>query len=182
MEDKKVIFIAGVYGVGKSYLCDRVAQRLGIRAVSASEIIASEIGEKYGRNKAVKDKDENQKQLVKGLKHITTEERLVLLAGHFCIWNKWQEPEDLPSNVFEELGIEKVVLLTADSSKIQANLLKRDYIRYELETIDRIKKREFLLAKEISAKINAKLLTHDMHFDESDIEVVAKFICEERGQ
>lgn len=180
MERKQVIFVAGVYGVGKSYICEKLSQRLGIKAVSASEVITAETGELYGRNKVVKDKEENQKQLVKGLKRITEKYDSILLAGHFCIWNKWREPEDLPRDVFGELGIEKIVLLTADSNKIQENLLKRDNIRYELDEIDMIKERELSLAKEISEKINAELLTYNMCFKEKDVDVVAGFICEEK--
>lgn len=59
-------------------------------------------------------------------------------------------------------------------------MLKRDNIRYELDEIDVIKERELFLAKEVSEKINAELLTYNMCFDENDVDVVAGFICEEK--
>ena len=58
------IFIAGVYGVGKSTLVQKLASRINTPCFSSSTIISAVNGEQYGRNKAVKDKYKNQEILV----------------------------------------------------------------------------------------------------------------------
>lgn len=58
------IFIAGVYGVGKSTLVQKIASRINIPCFSSSAMISAVNGEQYGKNKAVKDKYKNQEILV----------------------------------------------------------------------------------------------------------------------
>ena len=55
-----VIFVAGVYGVGKSTLCEKLSKELSIPFYSASDLISKVNGESYGTNKVVKDKSQNQ--------------------------------------------------------------------------------------------------------------------------
>ena len=37
----KTIFVAGVYGVGKDYLCDIISEMTGIKKFSASQLISN---------------------------------------------------------------------------------------------------------------------------------------------
>ena len=53
-------FVAGVYGVGKSTLCEQLSVDLNIPSFSAGDLISQVNGEQYGANKAVSDKSENQ--------------------------------------------------------------------------------------------------------------------------
>ena len=59
MMNGSTIFIAGVYGTGKSTICSALAERLHIPAFSAGDLISVINGEQYGANKAVADKDNN---------------------------------------------------------------------------------------------------------------------------
>lgn len=111
MYSNGVCFVAGCYGVGKSYLCDKLASLLGIETYSASDIISSVNGEKYGSNKFVADKEANQRALVDEVQTLLHSKARILLAGHFCIFNRQGEVEFLPENVFDELSIAKIVLL-----------------------------------------------------------------------
>lgn len=54
------IFIAGVYGTGKSTVCSALSKELCIPAFSAGDLISSINGEQYGANKTVSDKNNNQ--------------------------------------------------------------------------------------------------------------------------
>ncbi len=54
------IFVAGSYGVGKSTLCNDLSNVLGVPAYSADDLISNVNDEKYGANKAVQNKDQNQ--------------------------------------------------------------------------------------------------------------------------
>lgn len=46
-----IIFVAGIYGVGKSTLCERLSISIGIPCYSAGDLISAINGEIYGRNK-----------------------------------------------------------------------------------------------------------------------------------
>lgn len=63
-----VIFVAGVYGVGKTTICDRLSLEMGLPHYSASDLITKRIGEKYGENKVVSNVDNNQINLINAVK------------------------------------------------------------------------------------------------------------------
>lgn len=44
-----IIFVAGIYGVGKSTLCERLSISIGIPCYSAGDLISAINGEIYGR-------------------------------------------------------------------------------------------------------------------------------------
>ncbi len=55
-----IIFVAGIYGVGKSTLSERLGLSIGIPCYSAGDLISALNGETYGRNKIVVNKEKNQ--------------------------------------------------------------------------------------------------------------------------
>ena len=82
------IFVAGAYGVGKSTLCEALSLALNVPAYSAGDLISQVNGEVYGVNKAVKDKINNQEILVNEVDRKLKKYPTILLAGHFCIFDK----------------------------------------------------------------------------------------------
>lgn len=46
---KKIIFIAGSYGVGKTTICNQLSKSLKIKAYSASDLISKQNNEQYGK-------------------------------------------------------------------------------------------------------------------------------------
>ena len=54
-----IIFVAGIYGVGKSTLCERLSISIGIPCYSAGDLISAINGEIYGR-KTANDQIDNQ--------------------------------------------------------------------------------------------------------------------------
>ena len=105
-----LIFVAGVYGVGKSTLCESISKILEVPYYSASDLISNINGELYGVNKIVKDKDNNQNILIDAINQIYADNRSILLAGHFCIFDKNYEVDILPEGVFSQLKIKKIIL------------------------------------------------------------------------
>lgn len=61
----KTIFVAGVYGVGKDYLCNKISEITRVKKFSASQLISNINKENYERNKDVKNKAKNQIILIK---------------------------------------------------------------------------------------------------------------------
>jgi len=80
MMNGSTIFIAGVYGTGKSTMCSALSERLHIPAFSAGDLISAVNGERYGANKAVADKDNNQVLLAERVRELNQQyEQIIFL-------------------------------------------------------------------------------------------------------
>lgn len=56
---EKVYFLAGIYGVRKTTLGNRIKEKMGIDVISASNLISNKNGERFGSNKIVEDENKN---------------------------------------------------------------------------------------------------------------------------
>lgn len=177
-----VMFISGVYGVGKSTLCNLVSEKCGYPFYSAGDLISSENGEMYGANKVVKSKEKNQSLLVKIVSRKLKNEALILLAGHFCILGKQGNVELLPKTVYKKLGISSIVLLESDSEIIIRNLKERDGIRYTQKQIEKFIYTERICATTIAEELQIPLYIHNVKFDDKDMEKIIVFMKEVYGE
>lgn len=124
---QKTIFVAGVHGVGKTYLCESVAH-LGLNFSSASEIIKNELSDtNWTKDKVVSDVDENQLALVSGVKNIKNADasKSLLLDGHFVLRSK-NGFISLDHSIFSALDLDAVLLIEDDADKVAIRLEKRD--------------------------------------------------------
>lgn len=172
----KTIFIAGVYGTGKSTLCSGISTNLGIPHFSASDLISSKIGEQYGRNKQVADKVNNQNILVKSVQELFHHNEIILLAGHFCIFGKENNVEILPEFVYHQLNIENIILLEANIQQIQKHLLNRDGKDYFSEALNELIKAERKQSEIIAHKLSCDLFIHKMLFNENDVVKIIEYL------
>lgn len=172
----ETFFVAGIYGVGKSTLCEKISKRLQIPFYSSGDLISQTNGEVYGANKVVRDKCNNQNILSVAVGQILTQFPQIILAGHFCIFDKNTNVDVLPDDVFSKLSIKKVVLLEADSSKIARHLWTRDNKSYTIDQINALKKAERIQAEIIAKKLSIPLIIHDMKFNDFDTEEIIKQI------
>ncbi|MHC3921713.1 ATP-binding protein [Alcaligenes nematophilus] len=121
----KTIFIAGIHGVGKSFMCKKIAIQ-GIYHASASDIIKSELKEEnWGKEKNVKDAINNQTALIKGLKKIEKKTSNLILDGHFTLISN-NEIIEINQSVFDEIKPKSIILITDDEEKIIEKIKKRD--------------------------------------------------------
>lgn len=171
-----VCFVAGIYGVGKSTLCEKIAKELNVPFYSASDLISHVNGEQYGSNKFVHDKFLNQNILITEVNEKLKENPNMLLAGHFCILNSRQEIDTLPSYVFDKLPISKILLLEASAENIKENLYNRDKQTYSITLIKDFLQQERLQAETISGKLGCELLIHSMCYGVSDQENCVSFL------
>lgn len=170
------IFVAGTYGVGKSTLCTKLAELLGIRYFSAGDLISAVNGESYGANKVVKNKVINQSILALQVRQLLNEDSKIILAGHFCIFGANGSIDYLPEGVFSDLEIEIIILLEAPVSQIVKNLSMRDKKDYSENQILLLQKAEYEKACKISKSINCNLYVHNMLFDETDVTSCLSYI------
>lgn len=174
--DKKIIFVAGTYGVGKSTLCNKLGKKLNIPAYSSGDLISEVNGEIYGANKVVKDKMVNQNILISAVKRKLSMNPIFILAGHFCIFNKKGDVEILPEFVYKEMPISKIILLETGIDTIINNISTRDNKLYSSDAIKSLILTERKQAEIISRQLNLPLYIHKMNFDQTDVEKISSII------
>lgn len=173
---EKTIFVAGVYGVGKDYLCDKVSGIIGIKKFSASQLISNINKEDYVEHKEVKDKNKNQTILMKEVLDLLQEYNTIILTGHMCILNKNMSIEELPQEVYDNLEITSMILLKNKTDVIIQNLMRRDKKVYNEILIDEFQRKEEELFVETAKTIKAKSLIIDLLYDNSDLERFKEFL------
>lgn len=165
---KKIIFIAGSYGVGKTTICNQLSKSLKIAAYSASDLISKQNNEQYGKNKYVKDSDDNQRILVNEVSKI--KDSTFILNGHFCL----KSPDDniiiLDSEIFNQMNLSCILLVSANPDMIKFNLYNRDCKEYDINFLSRLLASEKQQANEISKLFNIPLYEYEMQYDGKDVE------------
>lgn len=110
-----IIFVAGIHGVGKTFLGAPAAQQLGIRHATASQLIREERGlQSWGADKRVSGLDENQAALISATRRLHYSGQQLLLDGHFVLRGTNGEFNEIDPQVFRDLQIGAVLLLEAD--------------------------------------------------------------------
>lgn len=170
------IFIAGVYGTGKSTMCSVLSEMLHIPAFSAGDLISATNGEQYGVNKAVSDKNKNQLLLAERVRQLTQKNKKIILAGHFCIFNADNDVEVLPESVYPALDISRIILLESDIQTIISNLRRRDGKNYPAKSVSVSIEKEREQSKQIAEQLNCPLNIYQMTFTDKDSECVASLL------
>lgn len=171
---KKIIFLAGIYGVGKSTICNQIFDKLKIRFYSASKLISEENMECYGENKLVKNSDRNQDILINQVRKI--KESVFILDGHFCIQDKNDEIIILNDYIYKLLNISEIILIYADSKLVYKNLLKRDNKEYSLAFIEKLMMYEERQAEIVSKKYNIPLWKIELKYNSNDLDNINSII------
>lgn len=171
-----VLFLAGIYGVGKSTLGETLSQRQGIPFYSAGDLISQVNGEIYGANKIVADKVGNQDILAIQIDRLLKQYDRILLAGHFCIVNKHGEVDCLPQEAFKNLHLDKIILLEAEEEQVLDHLRVRDAKKYSPELVAALMQTEREMAYAVSAELNCPIATHCMTYSSTDVLTIEQIL------
>lgn len=167
-----VIFVSGVYGVGKDTLCNKLSNFLKVPFYSAGDLISKYNGETYGRNKSVQNVDNNQTILIAEVESILKEEKSILLAGHFVIFDKNNHIKSIELSVFKEMHIDCILHLAADLEQIQNHLRLRDSKTYDISDLDKLSWTEKSCAKKCAEIIGVDYIDHSMKYDDTDYKIL----------
>lgn len=138
-----VIFLAGVHGVGKGFVGVPVAQELEISHFTASQLIREEKGQTtWGTDKKTSDLDDNQLALIRAVAQKRLTHDTILLDGHFVLRNSQGVLTPLEIEVFKELHLTGVILLTEESNVIASRLAIRDKNDIDHDAISDLAKAE----------------------------------------
>ncbi|MGA4472567.1 ATP-binding protein [Ectopseudomonas chengduensis] len=121
------VFVAGIHGVGKTYICQQYSQNSGVTHESASGLIRKERAlAEWSKDKRVTAIDDNQAALKVAVQRIKSEGRPLLLDGHFVLINSNSEITPINASVFKELNLTGVILIEASPEVITSRLSSRD--------------------------------------------------------
>lgn len=155
----KVIFAAGVHGVGKTTLCAAISQKEGMLHKSAGEIIREQdVTALSMSTKAVSDINRTQGLLIEGVNRARRESSRLLLDGHFALINGSGLVEPIARNVFEALGLDGIVLVHDSPSDIYARLVMRDANPLTLSKLTELQLVEVATAKSIAQALAIPLI------------------------
>ncbi|MBK6959063.1 MAG: AAA family ATPase [Nitrosomonas sp.] len=174
---KKIVFIGGIHGVGKSTLCNSICAHLNAEHHSASELI-SRIGEtNYLSTKRVTNIGKNQDVLITAINKYLGFEKAYLLDGHFCLLNQNGDVAEIPFSTFEAISPVAIVVLFDDPSKIYTRLKERDKERYIISSLSAFQENEINYSKSVASHLNIPYLKANPFVDsEAILKFVAKFL------
>lgn len=158
MEKRKIIFIAGVHGVGKTTLCSDLAARFNIEHFSASKLISREKEEEHLRSKRVENIAGNQDYLVVAINKYFKSTKWYLLDGHFCLLNKDNEINQIPYSTYEGISPSAILVLVDRPENIYARLSSRDSIKHNLALLQAFQEQEILYAEYVRDKLGITYL------------------------
>ncbi len=121
----KVIFVAGVHGVGKGTICQKISSYFSLPHYSASSLIKSVKNAEVDKNKIVIDADKNQDYLLTALEQLEVDFDYILVDGHFCLQGDSGVIE-IPLETFQGMDIAAILLLTDSPAEIYNRLYARD--------------------------------------------------------
>ena len=154
---RKMTFIGGIHGVGKTSLCKDLAKQYEIPHYSASKLISYEKEEAYSQNKLIPDIEQNQDFLSTSLNRLNISGSF-LLDGHFCLLNQSSDIKRIPFETFSRISPTSIIILTDAISSIQERFSRRDGYQFDPNLLEDFQNAEIKYAREISNNLNVPFL------------------------
>ena len=157
---KRIIFIAGIHGVGKTFLCSKLSTDTGINHYSASELIkrTSKDQQADHTEKRVANVDKNQDILIRTIEQYLCDETVFLLDGHFCLLSKNSTAEPIPTEIFQQLSPVGILLMHSPIKTVIERLSNRDGKTYDPNTLSELQECELQHGRLIAQQLNTPCL------------------------
>lgn len=174
MSIRKIFFVAGVHGVGKGTLCNRLISLSQIDHVAASDLIRKR--KELNKRKGVNDLLDNQELLIQELNEFKSINKILLLDGHFCLFNSEMKIINIPIEFYKKINISKILLIVSKSEIIYQRILSRDKDEsgLNLTHISALQKAEIEYAEFVSSylKIPLIVINHDNHLTDIQLQQI----------
>lgn len=156
MNNKKLLLLSGVHGVGKSYFLQNILKDdMRYTILEASILIRQYKDAEDAGYKMVNDVSDNQKVLLEALikekKQLKTD---IILDGHLCIINKNGDIERIPEEFFIKASVQGIILLQDTVEEIIKRQNLRDGVCLEKQTIFKIQEDEIKYCELLKCKLN----------------------------
>ncbi|ROO02373.1 hypothetical protein BK673_27090 [Pseudomonas fluorescens] len=168
-----MIFIVGVYGVGKTTICKVLASSFDYIAVSASELIRRSRGEvTWDGVKRTRDISTNQHHLIQAVNSLQGTNKNIILDGHFALLDGAGNIIEVDIDVFFALNIDVVLLIEDQPAEILARLNLRDSAGWELSALEKL----LIAEREGAFKFHRESGVPIKVFQSDDLQSIMKFI------
>lgn len=147
----KITFVGGIHGVGKSFFCRQISREFKVEHVAASKLIGDYITNRI--DKRVLDIDSNQKVLVQALTQYQPNQKNILLDGHFCLFNKDGNIQEITLGIFEKISPYVVFVLKDNPESIIQRLFERDKVKHNENLVQEMQDNELLRANYIAKQL-----------------------------
>lgn len=153
------IFIAGIHGVGKTYLAKPTAEKLSLVYATASQLIREERGRiTWDKNKQVDEAAENQAALIRAVNRIKDNGNTLMLDGHLVLRKSVNQHERLPKAVFRNLSCHAIILLTCSTQVVKDRLTERGDSSWSEQELEEFAKAEAEHAKAVAGALQIPLI------------------------
>lgn len=151
--EKNIIFVGGVHGVGKGYVCSYINSRNeNVLHLSASDVLKWE----NNINKTVDNIDSNQNRLIANLSNIVRKSNRYLLDGHFCLLDTNFKISFIDIDTFMQINPIGILVIKEDPVIIKKRLEDRDSQIYDLDLITEFQECEIQRAIYVSKELKIK--------------------------
>jgi adenylate kinase len=154
---RRIAFIGGIHGVGKSTICRRICNELNLEYLLASELLKWREINEDAKNKKVKDISDTQNRLISGLTSAVQKGKNYLLDGHYCLLNSDNEVVNISLETFEKMSLFSLNLILDEISEIKKRLETRDDKSYDYTLLERLQNEEITHAKYLSKTMGITL-------------------------
>lgn len=148
---RNIVFVGGIHGVGKTSFSQGLCDATSLKRVTASALINS------GETKLVQNVGKNQDILIQAIRSELDQSKNYLMDGHFCLLNSESKVEEIQIDVFQQIGLAGVFILTAAPKIIQERLQARDSKGYSLELLNDFQEAEIAHGKRVGEALNVPL-------------------------
>lgn len=162
---KKIIFIGGIHGVGKTTICNEIVSTYSLDFYSASDIIANAKKEQFSSSKLIPDIEDNQFHLINGIKSTKSIHQYSILDGHFCLINDKREVSKIPKFVFDEIQPVALIIVIDEINTILKQLEKRDSNTYDTLFLEKFQYEELEYSKILANRLNIPLQIYNQAID-----------------
>lgn len=157
------IFLAGIHGVGKTFLASQFPNDLGLMHTSASNLIREELAQpNWSVDKRVDDVHSNQIALAQAVRQHNDNGERLLIDGHFVLLDSAGNFVQLEVNVFRSLNLHAAVLLEAPSDIIAERIQLRDGRKVAVADVERFANAERSHAKTVCSSLRIDLVVLDI--------------------
>ncbi|HYO95965.1 MAG TPA: ATP-binding protein [Polyangiaceae bacterium] len=153
---KRIIFVGGIHGVGKTTLCRAVAEEMGVTHVSASELVRAGGGVSEPATKVVSQIAANQAALIAALGAL--DDQVLILDGHFSLLTTESRIEAVPLSTFAAMEPVALVLVSGQTEDVRSRLRDRDGAEYDAELLSEFQDAEAAHAVRVGTALGRPLL------------------------
>lgn len=172
-----IIFIAGVHGVGKTTICNKIKKEVNLNTYSSSDLIKRYNSSILSEEKQVNNVNDNQNILLKAISKFVDNNEVILLDGHFKLISKDNNIVDIPEQTFINMGLSKIIIIIDDPKVIVKRLMSRDSKEYSLRFIESFQEKEVSRGIDIARRLDVDAYIYK---NGSDVNKLINFIKQKK--